>query len=366
MAGSYGGNICLDSQKARLVKVRSNFENPKSNHDRIVSDHHFNHAAEIIVPGLTSEETKQLLVQQNFQEPTDKIFTWTGNLSHFLSDEIRSLLSKGRLQAISLNTELDRGDNVIALVHTGLLVLSLNKHTYEALGLEGKSSKFDKQRFLVHINLLDPSVKPGQKKYDRIKWCLTDRLEMDFKLLLSWDCGGSEDMTLVQKAFGSDLIISENDMSLEQRVVHAPVINVKDASGEDGLLLSDEADAEILYEALGAMSCDLDMKGSPDDYVNTMTYPEPSFELTTTFLRYKGFVSPQFVANLLLAVRNVAKSVKAPFVALSVWGFQDTPISWNDREHGFLLSGENHFTYVVFGDPYMLYVALGPRDEFSL
>lgn len=34
---------------------------------------------------------------------------------------------------------------------------------------------------------------------------------------------------------------------------------MKDASGEDGLLLSDEADAEILYEALGAMSCDLDM-----------------------------------------------------------------------------------------------------------
>jgi len=33
---------------------------------------------------------------------------------------------------------------------------------------------------------------------------------------------------------------------------------------------------------------------------------------------------------------------------MTVWGFEDAPVSWRTNEHGYHQSGDNHFTIVLF------------------
>lgn len=33
---------------------------------------------------------------------------------------------------------------------------------------------------------------------------------------------------------------------------------------------------------------------------------------------------------------------------MSVWGFEDAPVSWRTNEHGWFLSGDNHYNVIVF------------------
>lgn len=41
-------------------------------------------------------------------------------------------------------------------------------------------------------------------------------------------------------------------------------------------------------------------------------------------------------------------STQSAWVAVVIWGFEDSPISWRTNEHGWLLSGDNHATVVLF------------------
>lgn len=42
---------------------------------------------------------------------------------------------------------------------------------------------------------------------------------------------------------------------------------------------------------------------------------------------------------------------------MTVWGFQDSPISWRGREHGHMLSGENMYSFFLWSDNLM------PKDK---
>lgn len=72
---------------------------------------------------------------------------------------------------------------------TGILVLNVSKDIYEQLGLEGRPSHFNKKipsRFVVTIDLVKPSFRPDKKNYRRIQWCLTNRLDLNLNVLVSW------------------------------------------------------------------------------------------------------------------------------------------------------------------------------------
>jgi hypothetical protein len=65
----------------------------------------------------------------------------------------------------------------------------MSKDIYEQLGLEGKPSYFNKKipsRYVVTIDLVKSSFRPGKKNYRRIQWCLTNRLDLNLNVLVSW------------------------------------------------------------------------------------------------------------------------------------------------------------------------------------
>lgn len=57
------------------------------------------------------------------------------------------------------------------------------------------------------------------------------------------------------------------------------------------------------------------------------------------------------------------RATKHGWCAMVVHGFADAPTSWRSKEHGYLLDGDNVYTFVVFGDgTYWLYYGLGSYD----
>lgn len=67
-----------------------------------------------------------------------------------------------------------------------------------------------------------------------------------------------------------------------------------------------------------------------------------------------------------MAARDVAAETAAPWVALNVWGFQDSPVSWGLHEHGFQGSGDNMASFTVFPDgSYIFFAAVGSHDRAS-
>lgn len=66
-------------------------------------------------------------------------------------------------------------------------MLSVDKDMYEELGMEGRKSSFSHRKpgkFIVEINLVKPTFTPGKKNYERVKWCLKDRLNLRYVRLL--------------------------------------------------------------------------------------------------------------------------------------------------------------------------------------
>jgi ribonucleases P/MRP protein subunit RPP40 len=54
------------------------------------------------------------------------------------------------------------------------------------------------------------------------------------------------------------------------------------------------------------------------------------------------------------------------WMCLSVNGFEDSIVSWKKFEHGFEISGENDYKYIIFKDSsYWLFQILGQNDIYS-
>lgn len=166
MSGAYGGRVVLDAPASRLhiLHVDTHKHVP-----RTLTSHHLNHAVlvsrlfscigtlelnhnpspasltvqfEIIAPGLGE-------LGLPLPSPRDNVVYHVRNLplSVLLGPEIAQLLRTGQLIGTSVCAPLDQGPAAALLPH-GLLVLNLDKETYEHLGLVGHRSNFhrDTQR----------------------------------------------------------------------------------------------------------------------------------------------------------------------------------------------------------------------------
>jgi len=168
--------------QSKLYVSSSSTASPKSRHVQIIEEHPLNHRLEILFPTLLSPQQENKFLKEAFYYKADI------PLSYFIERSfIQDYLQKGRVVAQSLGEGIDVS-NVIALDGSGTLILNLTKDTYEQLGLPGKPAKFgpDRQRFVVQINLLEKSMIPGKKGFERIKWCFDNTLSDPFPFLISY------------------------------------------------------------------------------------------------------------------------------------------------------------------------------------
>ncbi|KAG8571644.1 hypothetical protein GDO81_011730 [Engystomops pustulosus] len=170
-----------------LVCEKSSFLQERSRHSAHVETHYYNYCVSICLPEcrLLPEKVKNII--DDFGS-----YYLVKNLpvNEFLTQEFNDrFLKKGLFYALSYNTRIDQ-DNVAAVLPTGKLILSVNKDTYEEMGLQGKPSLYSGKkaiRYIVTIDLSDSSMSPDGKKFQRVKWALTEKKPLALDFLVSWD-----------------------------------------------------------------------------------------------------------------------------------------------------------------------------------
>lgn len=345
-----------------LVCEKSNFLNEKSRHDIHVSKHNFNYKISVLIPECAILPANIARVINNFS-PYYLVRDFP--VYKLLQDQIyETVVNKGNVYALSYNTRIDE-DNTIALLSSGQLVLSLDKDTYEQLGLEGRPSLYNHRkamRYIVTLDLRDKTLAPGTKRYQRVLSSLKDRLPLRYDFLFTQhNTGADEDGTLYQL------------LSKYKPVKHQPVLSSHTLanipcptlypSDLQGATLS--CDPHSFLEWLGAVNLDINCENAADSFLSTFVCPEPQSCVSQALLcNVTGFISPEDVYLLLQELRQYFDEPKfTPWLSLTVHGYMDSPVSWGATEHGFLKGGENFYNFVCFkNQDYWLHMATGAQD----
>ncbi len=122
----------------------------------------------------------------------------------------------GNLQAVAASAPTDRGNTFVLI--DGSLIFSLDKDTYEQLGLTGQASPFKALRgqfWNITVDIAASSFAPGRPLYDRVLWCLRERV-LPMELFLSWT-----DQTGAQ----SEIIFPESISGSVKRIVCSPAVS---------------------------------------------------------------------------------------------------------------------------------------------
>nr|XP_042716509.1 ribonuclease P protein subunit p40 isoform X2 [Chrysemys picta bellii] len=301
-----------------LVCEKSHVRHERSRHAAHVRSHAYNCRVSFLIPecGILPEALKSVITDIGEYYLVKNL-----SLHELVTHEfINTFVKKGSCYALTYNTKIDQ-DNSAALLPTGKLIISVDKDTYEELGLQGRPSQYSGKkvmRYIVTIDLTDSAFDPDSKKHKRVLWALKEKKPLEFDFLLSWYNTGAEGSTLMS-------YFSKNQIQAHQpkttfstlRNLQCPVFHSNELQGK----LEESCSAQELFEWLGAVC----------NKVGFCYFDEPKL---------------------------------AQWVTLTVHGFADSPVSWRESEHGFQKGGENLYNFIVFRNlDYWLQMAVGANDD---
>nr|XP_033790665.1 ribonuclease P protein subunit p40 isoform X1 [Geotrypetes seraphini] len=346
-----------------LVSERSNFQLERSRHAAAIRGHPFNCRVSFLIPECGALPDKLKSVIQNF----GKYYLVKDLPIHeFVSHDFISIfIKKGAFYALSYNTKIDQ-DNTVAVLPTGKLILSVDKDTYEELGLQGKPSRYSGKkvmRYIVTIDLTDAAFLPDTKKHKRVLWALKENKPLTFDFLLAWHSTDVEVSTAM--SYFSKLKMKEYEPRIASSILrdlHCPILQNSELQGKPEKSCS----AHELFDWLGAVSNNVDCNNHSYSFISTYCCPQPSAVLSRACLcTLTGFILPEKIHHLLDHLCQYFDEPKlAPWVILMVHGFADSPVSWRESEHGFHKGGENLYSFVIFNNQdYWLQMAVGTNDD---
>ncbi|XP_030629812.1 ribonuclease P protein subunit p40 [Chanos chanos] len=345
-----------------LVCERSNFLNEKSRHGIHVSKHYFNYKVSIFIPecGILPAGLSSVIKSFNSYFLVQKLPVYKLIEEVFLDEVVK----KGGFYALSHKTRIDE-DNTIAFLPSGQMILSLDKDTYEQLGLEGKPSLYNHRnarRYVVTVDFTDKSMTVGGKRYQRVLLGLKERVPLTCDFLLSRYSTGTDEDGALQGLLSqySFEVIRPAQYSQTLRIVPCPTLHPSDLQGKAG-----SCDPHQFLEWLGSVNMGIRCDNSASDFLSTYVCPEPQDSMSQALLyTITGFLIPEDIQSLLQELQRYFDEPKfSPWLSLTVHGFVDSPVSWGTMEHGFLSSGENFYNFVCFkNQDYWLHMATGALD----
>uniref|UniRef100_A0A8D0HF79 Uncharacterized protein n=1 Tax=Sphenodon punctatus TaxID=8508 RepID=A0A8D0HF79_SPHPU len=304
-----------------LVCERSHVRHERSRHTAHVRDHPYNCRVSFLIPecGLLPEALKS--VMSDVGE-----YYLVKNLSLHelvLHDFINTFVRKGSCYELTCNTKIDQ-DNTAALLPTGKLIISVDKDTYEELGLQGLPSQYSGKKVMRYSAEESSLMTYFSKHHIQAR-----QPKITFSTLRNLQC---------------------------------PVLRNNKLQGEP----EESCSAQELFEWLGAIFNNADLDNKSFSFLSTYSCPQPSTNVEQTYLcTITGFILPEKIIQLLEQMCCYFDEPKlAEWVTLTVHGFADSPISWREYEHGFQKGGENLYNFVVFRNlDYWLQMAVGARDS---
>ncbi|EGG21546.1 RNase P protein subunit [Cavenderia fasciculata] len=363
------------TSKATLL---SSMSKSKSKLEDTIATHFLQRATSSSSSSSSSSSTNDLLVQ--IQVSLHQLINY---------QFVTNCIVKGEFIGLSQLSGLDSG-NVVAFLANGTVVLNVNKETYEVLGLTGKHSAFNKgQRFIITINLMEKKYST-EDGYKRLNWCFNQRIG-DINLLCRMSTNAFERLkSLPHKVLANDI-----DFSFDS--IHLP-LDIKDVTQ----IIDKQEQQELvmaLNEVIGTCICGVvtpfnvdfvlagQKKKSKDNGSSESQFDSYSFisspeidnnnnnnnnnnsvsHSSQTFISFKkGMILPSEIVPLAKECRQLVATGSAPWAAVHVSGFADSPISWGLNEHAYGLSGENDYTLVFQkNNKCCLHFILNSSDTFS-
>lgn len=337
-----------------LVCDRSSFLDEKNRLSSQVEQLHFNYKVSMLLPECSSAPSHLEAVLNSFNSfylirklPIHELLD-----KHFLETSVH----QGLVSGLSYRTRIDE-DNCVALMPNGHLSLSLDKDSFELLGVEGKLSKFNQRtnsRYVVSVDLTDSSLAPGGRGYQRLVTGLRSRLQLKTDFLLSHHPGGGASL---------QALLSRCDWSEHRPEVRSHALTDLFCP----LLTSDlqSCDPHLLLEWLGAVDADVSCENSSSSFLSSLVCPEPKTTMSRALsVSVCGLLSPQDVHRLIQQIRCYLEQPRLEsWASLTVHGFVDSPVSWGGDEHGVLRGGENFYSLLMFHDhTYHLHLGTGAHD----
>jgi ribonuclease P/MRP protein subunit RPP40 len=333
---------------------RGNFNEIKEHCSDVIDLHYFNYLVSVVLPDTINVSE---VITNALNEDCDYYKVEDIHVCNLINKEfIEAFVKKGLLTVLSDGTNIDT-DDCVAVTPTGHLVLSLNRQTYQELGIDGKPSFFSRlkpNRYVVDLDLKEPHFTPGKKFYNRVQQQLRENTQLKFNLLMAWDppeekiCPSSIAAYFASR--GHKVLLCQPRFS--RQVSYN--VKVPEFFPDDG----DDNSALELMEWLGAFSIGADLNsGAADNYLNTYLCPLPTNEFgAAVLLQWTGYFTYSQIHRLFDELRKyVSQRTSLPWVSLYVQGFADSPVSWGLKEHQFYTNGDNN--YVLFLHPSGSYLA---------
>ncbi|KAG0212713.1 hypothetical protein BGX28_005746 [Mortierella sp. GBA30] len=354
-----------DPPRSQLFMSHYSFNSPKQLHQRCIQNHPFNHKIQIFLPAALDPSLVSSLTDTLMQDT--HYYHVHIPLSLFLTSAFMQYIRNG-LIALSLQGGIDTHD-VVCIDGKGKLILSLTKDSYEQLGLTGSPSEFhaDRQRYKVEIDLLAPAMIPGKPGFERIKWCFENTLVTVFPMVLaSVDPQGVS----LPLEFPSDSKTRAQKMSFKIQAKTLENIVVPDSMSIRTIGKNDirwRKNVSDLYEWIGmaGMQSDRITFGDTIDPFLCVysTPPQKTEEVVPSsgcLVEISGLIPSQSILRIFDALRSlIDRPSQSDWANMTVWGFQDSPISWIGREHGHLVSGENMYSFFLWSK----HIPLSDKDH---
>ncbi|XP_059163539.1 ribonuclease P protein subunit p40-like [Physella acuta] len=311
-----------------------------------IRKHYFNHAITLILPGIDMVPnyiSHCFLNQMSYslhQLPLYRLIEMP-----FL----QTFVKKGAMYVLSINTQLDT-DNCVSITPTGQMLLSLTKDTYEELGLQAETQSHQQKKtnkFVVAINLLEESFRPGKKGYEKTMWCLKDRLDLIFDFHISWEphddniCSSSVGVYFVGKCKEVKRLDPHRTSRIETSVL-CPRLDAQHPTGSDsGCHYRD------VFEWMGALACNVPLPTEVDNYVSSLLAPEPNANCPRCCVfQASGFITPKTILNVWNIIRSHSDQFENYPVCLMVHGYSDSPVNKNQ----FYSSRDNFYSLALFDE----------------
>ncbi|KAI8978420.1 ribonuclease P [Pilobolus umbonatus] len=258
----------------------------------------------------------------------------------------------------SIHSDIN-SDDVIVLYPDGRLYFSLTKDTYEKFGIQGLTRSKDDikhDKYMIEIDLAAPSFKPINKAYERLKWCVENTLTHKFTFVCCAVDKVTGETLAVEWPTSYVTEIIKKEMKAEYETltdINIPTLEamaypITQKPQEDEW--SDQALEALEWIGLAQLKAKrIKVNDKVDPFVSVYRSPSPFLsDNRGTIVRWKGLIPAQFIQNILILTRKLmVTGIATQWTSLSVWGYKNSPFTWDKKQHYAYINGENDYTVLL-------------------
>ncbi|NXW00521.1 RPP40 protein, partial [Fregetta grallaria] len=265
-----------------LVCEKGHVRHARSRHAAHVRDHAYNCRVSFLIPecGILPEVLKSTIADVG---------------EYYL---VRNLSVYELVAHEFIDAFVKKGKEFVLFI--GKLILSVDKDTYEELGLQGRPSQYSGKkvmRYIITIDLTDSGFHADSKKHNRVLWALKEKKPLEFDFLLAWYDTGAEGSTLMSYFSKNQIQALKPKTTFSTlRDLQCPVLQSNELQGKP----EESCSTEELFEWLGAVLSQVSLDNKSSSFLSTYCCPQPNTMVEKAFLcTITGFIIPEKIIQLL-------------------------------------------------------------------